>query len=98
MSNLTFDEFAEFVRSWAHVSMKKAIKPATQFERDLGITGDDGDDLLVAAEKKYDVKFDRQAFGLAPDEYLFHSDGWGIAYAPISIFNCGHVRTFTVGE
>ena len=49
-SDLTFDEFAAWLREYWSVPVHKAIVPETQFERDLGLTGDDGDDLLVAAE------------------------------------------------
>jgi hypothetical protein len=42
MDDLTFDEFADFIREYWHVSDRKKVSPETQFERDLGLTGDDG--------------------------------------------------------
>lgn len=53
----TFDDVAEFIRDWAHISSNKQITPDTQFERDLGSTGDDGDELLEAAQKRFKVNF-----------------------------------------
>ena len=53
--NPTFDDVADFVREWARVPAKRQIEPETQFERDLGITGDDGSELLDAAQKKFGV-------------------------------------------
>jgi len=49
--DLTFDEFAAWLREYWSVPVRKAIVPETQFDRDLGLSGADGDDLLVAAEK-----------------------------------------------
>jgi hypothetical protein len=51
------------------------------FEGDLGLTGDDGTDLLTATEKRFDVTFDDsetgipETFDLRPNEYLFNSEG-----------------------
>jgi hypothetical protein len=59
--SLTFDDVADFVRACARVPVKRPITPETQFERDLGITGDDGSELLEAAEKRF-------AVNLAPDQ------------------------------
>ena len=50
---LPFDQFADFIRGWAGLSSKKIIVPGTKFEEDLGITGDDGLEILEATEKKY---------------------------------------------
>ena len=44
--DLTFGDFAAFVREYLSVSDRKPIRPDTRFERDLGLTGDDGNDLL----------------------------------------------------
>ena len=104
MENLSFEEFARFIRSWGHISKTKTITPATRFELDLGIFGGDGDDLLKAAEKKFDVSLCsersgyRDTFNLEPDEYLFSAEGAGPVWGLISIFDCPHVREFTVGE
>lgn len=80
------------------------ICPSTQFEKDLGITGDDGVELLEAIEKHFGVAIGnnqtgvRETFKLGSNEYLFHGEGWAI---PIWWFGFGQkpvVRAFTVGE
>jgi hypothetical protein len=106
--DLTFEEFAEWLREYWHVAARKAIVPETQFERDLGLTGDDGDDLLEAAAKRFEVKLGneetglRDTFYLQPNEYLFNSEGWGLSRAElISLFSRSPyptVRSFTVGQ
>lgn len=80
--------------------------PETQFERDLGLTGDDGADLFAATEKRFGVTLCsqgeglRETFNLGPNEFLFHSEGWGIPFRFTSIFTSVEpiVRKFTVGE
>jgi acyl carrier protein len=108
MEDLSFEEFAEFIREWWKVSRKKLIMPETQFERDLGLTGDDGIDLLEATQNRFDVKLATEedgftmTFNLTRNEYLFHSEGWGPSPQEIlSIFSgrgATTVRAFTVGE
>jgi acyl carrier protein len=107
MEEPTFDQFAEFIREWAQVSRKKEITKETLFERDLGITGDDGIDLLTATEERFGVDFDpepdgfRKAFNLGPNEYLFHAEGFGLTvFEFTSIFGSATptVKAFTVGE
>lgn len=105
--DLTFDEFAQWLPEYWRVPNRKAITPETQFERDLGLTGDDGDELLIAAEKRFEVRLGseetgvRETFNLQPKEYLFHSEGWGPSPAEfISLFSDtpAFVRSFEVGE
>jgi acyl carrier protein len=80
----TFDEFAHFIREFSGDSADQVITPDTQFERDLGVTGDDGDDLLIATEKRFHIQLVteerslRETFNMAPNEYLFHSEGGGV--------------------
>ena len=104
-----FDEVAEFVRRWAQIPAKKPITPDTQFERDLGITGDDGGELLEAAEVQFKVNLKdgyngfRTVFELGPNEYLFNSEGFSIGFGGtdmITLFTNTnlYVRRFTVGE
>ena len=105
--DLTFDEFAVFVREYLSVSDRKPIRSETRFERDLGVTGDDGNDLLEATERRFGVLLCseetgvRETFKLGPNEYLFHSEGIGpdgmapsLLFGPITPI----VREFTVGE
>lgn len=105
----SFDEFAEFVRDWAGLSKRKQITRETFFEDNLGITGDDGCELLEATEKKFGVCLSspvdgyRTTFGLAPHEVLFQSEGlgWGLTDI-LSLFRPSvvptSVRVFSVGE
>jgi len=80
--------------------------PETKFERDLGLTGDDGGDLLLATEKQFCVALCsdetgvRMTFNLEPNEYLFHSEGLELfPFEMTSLFGSAYsVREFTVGE
>jgi hypothetical protein len=77
----TFDDLALFLRDFARISPRTAISPETRIEADLGITGDDGDDLLKGVATHFRTPLAspedgyRSTFGLAPNEYLFHSEG-----------------------
>ena len=104
-----FDEVAEFVRRWARIPPNKPITPDTQLERDLGITGDDGGELLEAAEVQFKVNLKdgdngfRRVFELGPNEYLFNSEGFSIGSGGtdmITLFTNTNpsVGRFTVGE
>ena len=104
---LTFDEYVSWLCEYRRVPAREAITPETQFERDLGVTGDDGVELLKAAEKKFNVRFEseqtglRESFNLKPNEYLFNAEGWGPSPKEfISLFSgpSSIVRKFTVGE
>jgi hypothetical protein len=55
MENLSFDQFAEFVRECNSISLKSKIAPESEFEADLGIPGDDGGDLLKATEQRFNI-------------------------------------------
>jgi acyl carrier protein len=96
MGSLSFEEFADFVRSQCGISRKKKITPESKFEDDLGVTGDDGVDLLRATERRFDIQLSdaehgyRPTFDLGPDEFLFHSEGW--------FPTPGSVREFKVGD
>lgn len=107
MDYLSFDQFAEFIREHWSVSRRKQIMPETQFERDLGLTGDDGQDLLRATEKRFGVSLCseetgvRETFNLGPNEYLFNSEGLDLfPFRLTSLFGREEytVRKFTVGE
>lgn len=77
-----------FVREFSGCR-RENIDENTCLENDLGITGDDGVELLEEAEKVFGVSFFaeeddfRKAFSLQEIEYLFHSEGidfLGIVY------------------
>lgn len=107
----SFVEVANFVRGWASVPAKRLITPDTQFERDLGITGDDGSELLEAAQERFKVTLTdgdngyRTIFNLGPNEFLFNSEGVSIGFGNTKIItlfsnpDASHsVRSFTVGD
>jgi acyl carrier protein len=101
MQDFSFEQLADFVRKWALLRNDKQISLDTQFERDLGITGDDGIELLEALQERYGIEFTSESFGLESNEYVFHSEGFGLF--PIffqSLFGkpIPEVRSFTVGE
>jgi hypothetical protein len=107
MDDITFDQFANFIREFWSVPARKEIAPETQFERDLGLTGDDGDELLLATQRRFGVKLGseetgiRETFNLRPNEYLFHPEGWDIfPFRFTSLFGAEEYtfRKFTVGE
>ena len=97
----SFDQFVLFLREFCALSPKVEISRSTRFERDLGITGDDGSDLLQETERRFAIRLSskehgyRRTFSLGPDEYLFHSEGFDF----LGLFSRGiSVREFTVGE
>ncbi|MCR6663817.1 MAG: DUF1493 family protein [Luteimonas sp.] len=104
----SFAEVVAFVRDFSGIHSKKEIAPGTRLEADLGVTGDDGDDLLQEAEKRFDSALVRQdgyvtTFGLAPNEYLFHPEALGLlGIGAIVSFIRGQpkhvVRDLTMGE
>jgi len=107
MDDFSFDRFAEFIREYWSVSDRRQITSETQFERDLGLTGDDGEDLLRATEKRFGISLWseetglRHTFNLEPNEYLFHSEGLELFPYLLTRFfgrEKHSVRKFTVGE
>lgn len=76
----TLEEVIEFVREFSG-DHKSVITEHTRLDADLGITGDDGVELLEDAEKKFGVSFVtekrsfQETFGLGDNEYLFNSEG-----------------------
>jgi hypothetical protein len=56
MEDLSFERFCEFIRDFARLSRNKKIVPETLFEEDLGITGDDGCELLEATGKRFGIR------------------------------------------
>jgi hypothetical protein len=70
MDELTFDQFADFIREFWRLSSGKQITPDTQFERDLDLTGDDGDELLLATERRFEVKLGSEEKGFGKPSIL----------------------------
>ncbi|MGD0939806.1 MAG: hypothetical protein ABR905_08830 [Terracidiphilus sp.] len=108
MEKFTFEQLADFIREWSQLREYKNIAPETLFERDLGITGDDGAGLLEAVEKRFGVDLTsgegglQKTFNLQPNEFLFNSEGWGPSLEDLLSFfkrtPTPVVRSFTVGE
>ena len=79
-------DVASFVREFTRT--RRPVTPETRIERDLGVTGDDGTDLLAAAEAEFGVALStpeagvRSAFGLGPNEFLFGPEGLGLFGLP----------------
>lgn len=100
----TFDQFAGFIREWAGLARTTSINPASLFEEDLGITGDDGRELLTATEARFGVSLSsdedgyRRRFDLGPNEFLFHSEGSGFDLQALLGADPTTVRAFTVGD
>jgi len=105
----TFEELAHFIRERAGIPKRKLIAPETLFEDDLGISGDDGCELLEATEKHFAVCLSssedgyRRTFDLAPHEFLFHSEGLGdLLSGVVSLFYPSaipsSIRAFRVGD
>ena len=75
--------------------------PRLNFERDLGITGDDGVDVVDRVAKYYEIQFTAESFGLAPNEFLFNPEGVDLIPASIRLLFRKpepEVRSFKVGE
>lgn len=98
---LNFENLCEVIRDSCMLHPEERITPETQFQRDLGITGDDGDDLLEGVEKAFGIRLSRESFDLAPNEFLFDSEGFdafGAIWRTITRKPEPEVRSFTVGE
>lgn len=74
------EEVIAFVREYSG-DVKSMITEHTRLEADLGITGDDGVELLEEAEQRFGVCFVteersfKETFGLGENEYLFNAEG-----------------------
>ena len=96
-SMCSLDDFIAFIREHQSISRKKTIVESSLLESDLGITGDDGEELIQAIQDRYSVSFIgsdgtvREAFGLAEDQYLFGSEGF-------NWFKRVNVKPITVGS
>lgn len=96
----SFEEFAEVVRSCARLKRDTRIDPETQFERDLGMTADDGTELLEDLETHYGIEFTADSFDLKEAECLFHSEGPDVFPVVQTIFGNSRteVRPLTAGQ
>jgi len=104
----TLEEVIDFIREFSGCR-NKFIDENTWLENDLGITGDDGVELLKEAEKIFDVSLPPEGedfcklFSLKENEYLFHSEGidfFGIAwlYRRLRGIPAEVIRDLSVGQ
>jgi hypothetical protein len=70
--NVSFDQIAEFVAAFQGIDRSR-ISAGARLEADLGITGDDGHELLVEFGSRFQVAVDRSS---TPSTFLFHSEGF----------------------
>jgi hypothetical protein len=71
MIDLSIDQLVKIIRDNQGIGENEQLRSDSQLERDLGITGDDGEELLEAIGKRFGITFTRQSFGLGENEYLF---------------------------
>jgi hypothetical protein len=82
MTDPSLDDIVKFVREFAAIGSDHPITAETRLDADLGITGDDGDELLEQAAKRFGAALAtphegyRTTFALGPNEYLFGSEGF----------------------
>lgn len=98
---MTFENLCEVIRESCGLHSDERITPDTQFQRDLGITGDDGDLVLNNTEKAFGVHFSRESFNLGSNEWLFDGeapDVFGGIYRMLTKKPARITRSFTVGE
>lgn len=101
----TLDDVITFIRADQYIGEGTPITATTLLEADLGITGDDGSELLEGLQKHFAISFAgpgglREAFGLQPGEYLFHSEGLGFFRWLAGCFgkDIENVKPLSVGE
>jgi hypothetical protein len=107
MSELTLENLIAVIRECQGFSTKDRITEQSDLEKDLGITGDDGGELLEEVEKYFSISFRgtdgtiREIFGLAPNEFLFHSECSINFFSLISSLwrkDIEKVKSITVGQ
>jgi len=107
MSNtISIEDVISCIRDSQGIAPKRVIQESSLIEDDLGITGDDGCDLLTDIEKRFGISFKgsdgslREAFDLEPDEYLFHSEGCNPFALLLELFGrtMERVKPITVGD
>ena len=78
---VSFDDVVNFVRDFTGIGGSRPITCDTRLEADLGVTGDDGDELLEEAARHFNAALAspregyRTTFNLKSNEYLFSEEG-----------------------
>jgi ubiquinone/menaquinone biosynthesis C-methylase UbiE len=99
VKDLSFENFSDFINDNYNSRNKLSLTKETLVEKDLGITGDDSDEFLLAIQEEFEINFCyetgsiKKAFNLKKNEYFFHGEGF-------SLFDWGKYRIIpiTVGE
>jgi hypothetical protein len=79
--NLNLENLISLIREFHCIPDKTEINETTLLEDDLGITGDDGCELLEEIEKAFSLSFTgkdgslRKFFDLEENQFLFHGEG-----------------------
>lgn len=76
----SINEVIQFIYDFSYNYDRGVITEYTLLEKDLGICGDDGVELLLEAERIFNLDFDygkgfEYNFGLSENEYLFTGEG-----------------------
>lgn len=103
---LTLENLNSVIRELQGIPSKILIDENTLVENELGLTGDDGDEVLQEIEKVFELSFKgkdgslREFFGLKDNEYLFHSEGFDILGVFKKLFGINNesIKPFIVGE
>ncbi len=103
---ILLSDVISFIKENQGIGSSREISESTLLESDLGITGDDGIELLEDLEKRFDISFAgsdgslREAFGLEKNEFLFHGEGFDFFGISASLFGRAHtrVKALSVGE
>lgn len=97
--DFSFENFTNFINDNFIFSDKASLSRDTLIEKDLGITGDDGDEFLLAIEDEFgiDANLIGRALGLKDGQYLFHSEG-SMLWLSDKLFKDDTVIPFTVGQ
>lgn len=95
--DLSFENFVDFINDNFLFSTLNTITRDTLVEKDLGITGDDGDEFLLAIQDEFliDANLIGRTLGLKDGQYLFHSEG---SWLTQKLFKDNTVIPFTVGQ
>ncbi len=102
---ISIDELIAFIREHQGISPKQEITESSFLENDLGITGDDGCELIQAIERRFGILFSGsdgslgEAFDLREGERLFHSEGMNLFWLIHRLFGLDpeNVKAVTVG-
>uniref|UniRef100_UPI00333F64C4 hypothetical protein n=1 Tax=Dysgonomonas capnocytophagoides TaxID=45254 RepID=UPI00333F64C4 len=97
--DFSFENFTNFINDNFIFSDKASLSRDTLIEKDLGITGDDGDEFLLAIQDEFgiDANLIGRALGLKDGQYLFHSEG-SVLWLSDKLFKDDTVIPFTIGQ